>query len=599
MNTKRAKAAEAPDPLHHARRLQELIAEFCVEAMDFTARPKAEDTAHQWLARANLDPDDPHSADTVAQALMLALELAMFAPSLSGSTAVDRLVRQRNPSNGEERAALEALQQASFRLLRIRSFDRKGVLLVEDLATGKTLSILDRDIPVAAMGIALVARLCPLPGGIFGIVGPLTPLDDAALDVAMGFVRPGKGLANPQRCAAAVYRHVVRHGVPHILGLNSFRETEDDQFLFEFEDTELDSLAHAWAKLSSDAEPPSGSVNAARSLSSADCLIDALVSSIAARRNGKSRLADAYSRLASIQMETMQRRAAVGFGADAAPLDRVSAVIERGIAGKRLFSEVRALFDHLRRLLLVTAGAGAKTGDEDLARVVQRIQALRAKTVDQGCTEQEALASANKVAELLDRYGLSLSEIEFRRQACEGFGVDTGRRRRCVFDACVPSIAAFCDCKVWGETTPAGSLRHVFFGFPADVEAAHFLYDLIGVTFDTETARFKTGTIYASMETGERRSAVNSFQTGLSHGIGGKLKAMKAERDISNRASSGRDLVPLKTSVIDDELAKLGLSFHAISRGRRKRVLADAYKAGQIAGYQFEVRAGIDVSSAN
>jgi hypothetical protein len=254
--TKRAKAAEAPDPLHHARRLQELISEFGVEAMVFTAKPKVEDTAHQWLARANLDPDDPHSADTVAQALMLALELAMFAPSLSGSTAVGRLVRQRIPSNGEERAALEALQQASFRLLRIRSFDRDGVLLVDDLATGKTLSILDRDTPVAATGIVFAARLCPLPGGIFGAVGPLTPLDDAALDVAMGFVRLGKELVNPQRCAAAVYRHVVRHGAPQILGLNSFPEKEDDPSLFESEDHELDSLAHAWSKLSSDSEPP-------------------------------------------------------------------------------------------------------------------------------------------------------------------------------------------------------------------------------------------------------------------------------------------------------------------------------------------------------
>jgi len=51
-------------------------------------------------------------------------------------------------------------------------------------------------------------------------------------------------------------------------------------------------------------------------------------------------------------METMQRRAAVGLDADAAPLDRVSAAIAHGIAEKRLSSEVRALFDHLRRLLL-------------------------------------------------------------------------------------------------------------------------------------------------------------------------------------------------------------------------------------------------------
>jgi hypothetical protein len=56
--------------------------------------------------------------------------------------------------------------------------------------------------------------------------------------------------------------------------------------------------------------------------------------------------------------------------------------------------------------------------------------------------------------------------------------------------------------------------------------------------------------------------------------------------------------VPLKTSVIDDELAKLGLSFRATSGRRRKRVLAEAY-AGKIAGYQFDVHAGIAADNAN
>jgi hypothetical protein len=35
------------------------------------------------------------------------------------------------------------------------------------------------------------------------------------------------------------------------------------------------------------------------------------------------------------------------------------------------------------------------------------------------------------------------------------------------------------------------------------------------------------------------------------------------------------------------------------SQGRRKLVLADAYAAGQIAGYQFEARAGIAGANAN
>jgi hypothetical protein len=67
-------------------------------------------------------------------------------------------------------------------------------------------------------------------------------------------------------------------------------------------------------------------------------------------------------------------------------------------------------------------------------------------------------------------------------------------------------------------------------------------------------------------------------------------------RCTTNRASSGRDLVPLNTSVIDDEL---GLSFDVTSRGRRKRLLAYAYAAGEIAGYQFEARAGIATGNAN
>ena len=41
-----------------------------------------------------------------------------------------------------------------------------------------------------------------------------------------------------------------------------------------------------------------------------------------------------------------------------------------------------------------------------LGKLKLRIQALRAKTIDNGCTEDEALSAAAKVAELLDRYDL-------------------------------------------------------------------------------------------------------------------------------------------------------------------------------------------------
>ena len=43
----------------------------------------------------------------------------------------------------------------------------------------------------------------------------------------------------------------------------------------------------------------------------------------------------------------------------------------------------------------------------DIDRLKARIQALRAKTVENGCTEQEALAAAAKVADLLDQHDLA------------------------------------------------------------------------------------------------------------------------------------------------------------------------------------------------
>ena len=55
----------------------------------------------------------------------------------------------------------------------------------------------------------------------------------------------------------------------------------------------------------------------------------------------------------------------------------------------------------------------------DLDKLTARIQALRAKTIDNGCTEDEALTAAAKVAELLDRYDLSLSDVELRAEPCQ------------------------------------------------------------------------------------------------------------------------------------------------------------------------------------
>ena len=205
-----------------------------------------------------------------------------------------------------------------------------------------------------------------------------------------------------------------------------------------------------------------------------------------------------------------------------------------------------------------------------------------------GCTEQETLAAAKKVAELLDRYGLTLGEVEMRERPCEGVGVETGRRRLAPIDDCAPAIANFCDCKMWFETTAAGSLRFVFFGLPADVAAAHYLHELVVQAFKTETAAFKTREAAK-----KHRESTRSFQIGLSHGICLKLQEMKEEREAAMRTKTGRALAPIKASVIDEEMEKLGLSFRAKAQPRRRNVEQRAYRAGVAAGRSFEPHRGV------
>jgi hypothetical protein len=166
--------------------------------------------------------------------------------------------------------------------------------------------------------------------------------------------------------------------------------------------------------------------------------------------------------------------------------------------------------------------------------------------------------------------------------------VETGRRRRAPIDDCAQPVACFCDCRVWYEQNREGTVRHVFFGLKADVEAARLLYDLIGQAFETESSIFRRGEIYRAAEGGERRSALNSFQIGLARGISRKLHDLKDARVANAPKTSGFDLVAVKHSVLDEEMEKLGLHFTTKRAPTGRRVRPDAYHAGKAAGAQFE-----------
>jgi hypothetical protein len=551
-------------------------------ATSFTSRDRAEATMRKWLtASAPPDISPAQLAARVEEAVTLSADLLLSQPSASGATAFDRLANSQTGA-AADKTALAALRRARFRLLRLDETTRTA----RDEVSGAVLRLAGRLAAKLPVGLHLFVRLAVMEDGRCVPAGPVTPLDTLAAMRATTHPAAGApGAAANARWAESVYAHVVRHGTLDVPGLN--RPGAGGQpDLFEDETHPIIVTAREWVALAG-AAPGPDLLRRTRLLASLQGILNAFSGMAMAQQAGDSPLAKALEQVALVLMETVLRRESCGAGT--LTLDEVAQAIGAHIARRQLPADAPARFTALRQRLAARAlGSGAD--DPELARLVQRIQGLRAKTVAHGCTEQEALAAAEKVAELLDRYGLSLGELDFRAQPCDGIAVQTDRRRRAPIDNCIGHIAAFFDCRVWAEQTEGEPYRYIFFGLRADVAAAQYLYEMVEQAFETETNAFRAGEMYANMA-GERRSATNSFQIGLATGIITKLQTLLAAR--ATRSTTGRDLVAAKATLVDEEMEKLGLDLRPRGRAGAKRVLSDAFAAGEQAGERFEVVTGI------
>ncbi len=233
----------------------------------------------------------------------------------------------------------------------------------------------------------------------------------------------------------------------------------------------------------------------------------------------------------------------------------------------------------------------------ELDRVKLKIKALTAKTVSNGCTEQEALAAMQGVGRLLSQYNLTMNEIDVRDNTYKTIYVDIGRKRRHPINGCVMALAAMTNAKTWfsryGHKGVAGyhgdknNSAFAFFGVSHDMELIEYLFNVIKNAIDTETTNFKTSEMYVNKYTGEHRKSMSvCFQKGMASRISSRLYDIKKQNDSemeAARANTGRALMVLKGQLIKDAFEKEGIKLtksYSFSTIRSY----DSYAKGQIAG---------------
>jgi hypothetical protein len=219
----------------------------------------------------------------------------------------------------------------------------------------------------------------------------------------------------------------------------------------------------------------------------------------------------------------------------------------------------------------------------ELDKVKARIRALAARTVDRGCSEAEALAAAQKIGELLEVYGLTMSEVELRQEVCiQRQSVFDGPRLQALGTIFLP-IIELTETKGW----MVGRDTFVFYGLEPDVLMAEYLLQVVARAVDQEEAAYRASDAYRQGRT-TPQNRLRSFRYGFAERVSKRISDLAAHRRATQEAArtpatSGTALVLVKQRLIAEGFRDLGIRLRTSYTTRTVRDGA-AYRNGMDAG---------------
>lgn len=219
--------------------------------------------------------------------------------------------------------------------------------------------------------------------------------------------------------------------------------------------------------------------------------------------------------------------------------------------------------------------------------IIRKVRALLSKTVDNGTTEQEALAAAAKAAELMAAYDLEMSELDARDAgvAEEKYPLHPTFAKHMVVVSM--AISELCGVRSWSNTSRAGTREaRTFFGLPHDVEVALYLAEICERAMGSEVT--KASAAWALFNPRKRSVHSDSFLMGMADRLSERISELAWAR----RRATGSALVPLKDAIIEKAMADRGIELTNARLGRRD-IDPMAFVAGLAAGNKVPLNAAV------
>lgn len=213
-----------------------------------------------------------------------------------------------------------------------------------------------------------------------------------------------------------------------------------------------------------------------------------------------------------------------------------------------------------------------------------KIKALLSKTVDNGATEDEAIAAAMKARELMDKYDIDLTTLDMKAEGFETlinqyFAVSPEHRAA---TAIAVAVAAYTDTKVYGTHNRSAI---AYFGLKSDVTFATWLETtLVGFVIRNAEVYIKDWKARQfQLHSGATKTEKLSFILGCSARIAKRLHDEAAKRKSATGAGSMALVVRDKAQVVTEEWAKLNMKLSR-AKGAKVRLSNSGYDSGAATG---------------
>jgi hypothetical protein len=204
-------------------------------------------------------------------------------------------------------------------------------------------------------------------------------------------------------------------------------------------------------------------------------------------------------------------------------------------------------------------------------KMLERVRALLAKTMANGCAEGEAMAALDKARELMAVYELTESDLQPETEKAQIHATGEADPYKIKWYLCA-SVAKFARCRGWRYKGHGGI---TFCGLESDVAFATWLLETLQQLILRELQNYRAALRYD----GKRAPRImsSSFVHGATERISDRL------RQLTPVDAVGTGLVVSRHALIDAAMSAAGITLKK-SRGSQPRLNWDAYDAGEAVG---------------